>query len=333
MKKVSKIFVVILTVLLLAFTCLGLIACNDDPDTIKFTAPEGTPALAMLRLVTDNKTIAGKNMEYGVVNPDNISGEMRDNKSDIIIMPVNAGATLIRQGADYKLVSVAVDGSLYMVGRKDGGNAITFDDIKGKKIACIGQQGVPGLIFRYVMSHNGIGMITEGTPNADQVLVQYVKDGTMAKQALSNGSVDFAVVGEPAATQFKAALSLNAEMNMQAEYARVNPTENGANYPQAGLFVRTSLANDEQFMTALFDALKDSKEWAQANPAAITEFAKANLYESATFPPASIPRCSINCNQLDDNSKDKIITFLKNVMPKDSEGSVIDWDGAKEKIF
>ena len=76
-------------------------------------------------------------------------------------MPVNAGAKFISNGADYKLVSIAVDGSLYMVGNTEKGGQITFDDIVGKKIACIGQTGVPGLIFRYVMQKNGIEIVTE----------------------------------------------------------------------------------------------------------------------------------------------------------------------------
>lgn len=44
---------------------------------------------------------------------------MATKASDVVIMPVNAGANLIRQGADYKLVSIAVDGSLYVVGNTE----------------------------------------------------------------------------------------------------------------------------------------------------------------------------------------------------------------------
>ncbi len=127
----------------------------DSKTSYRFTAPEGTPALAILRLPVDNTSIAGKNMEYEIVSPSNIAAEMSAGKSDLVIMPVNAGANLIRQGANYTLVSVAVDGSLYMIGRTANGGTITMDDINGKKIACIGKTGVPGLIFRYVMQQNG----------------------------------------------------------------------------------------------------------------------------------------------------------------------------------
>ena len=130
-------------------------------NKIRFSAPEGTPALAMLTLASNQKQIGAHEVEYAVVNPANIASEMATKKSQVVIMPVNAGAKLISNGADYKLVSIAVDGSLYMVGNTEKGGQITFDDIVGKKIACICQTGVPGLIFRYVMQKNGIEIVTE----------------------------------------------------------------------------------------------------------------------------------------------------------------------------
>ncbi len=136
-------------------------ASEKTNNKIRFSAPEGTPALAMLTLASNQKQIGAHEVEYAVVNPANIASEMATKKSQVVIMPVNAGAKLISNGADYKLVSIAVDGSLYMVGNTEKGGQITFDDIVGKKIACIGQTGVPGLIFRYVMQKNGIEIVTE----------------------------------------------------------------------------------------------------------------------------------------------------------------------------
>ncbi len=136
-------------------------ASEKTNNKIRFSAPEGTPALAMLTLASNQKQIGAHEVEYAVVNPANIASEMATKKSQVVIMPVNAGAKLISNGADYKLVSIAVEGSLYMVGNTEKGGQITFDDIVGKKIACIGQTGVPGLIFRYVMQKNGIEIVTE----------------------------------------------------------------------------------------------------------------------------------------------------------------------------
>lgn len=322
-KKLTAVMLLVALVL-----SIGLLtACNKDNKkgngndvTLTFAAPEGTPALAIARLITDNKSISGKNVNYKIVNPSNIAKEMQAGLSDLVIMPVNAGAMLINKGADYKLVSVAVDGSLYLVGKNidEAAKTLTIDDIKGKRIACIGQQGVPGLVFRYILKENNINIVDspKNVPE-NSVYVQYASDGTQARAAVENDSVDYAVVGEPAATTFKIKFGFNAQMDLQAEYKKVSGKET---YPQAGIFVKSSLASDTAFMDALFTALKASKEWVKNNPQSVNDFMKANAYESAAFPAPSIAKCNVNAEKLTAEKKAEILAFLKNLAPG------VNWD-------
>ena len=337
MKNAKRIIAFVAMLAMVAVACFALVACGEKPgdkdiiENVTFSAPEGTPALAMLRLATDNARIGDISVTYKVVKPANIAAEMSAKTSDIVIMPVNGGANLIRQGAGYKLVSIAVDGSLYMVGNTEKGGEISIDDIKGKKIACIGQTGVPGLVFRYVLSANGIAIVDENTaPSENQVSVRYAADGTAAAQLLQGGQVDFMVVGEPAATAQSKRLKLNAEMNLQSEYAKAS---GASNYPQAGLFVSERLYSNEKFMNELFDALAASKTWVSEHKADVTNFAQTNLYESANFPAIAVERCALNATRLDDVQKAQVITFLEKVMPKDAKGNDIDWQSAKSLIF
>ncbi len=321
-KKLTAVMLLVALVL-----SIGLLtACNKDNKkgngndvTLTFAAPEGTPALAIARLITDNKSISGKNVNYKIVNPSNIAKEMQAGLSDLVIMPVNAGATLINKGADYKLVSVAVDGSLYLVGKNidEAAKTLTIDDIKGKKIACIGQQGVPGLVFRYILKANNISIVdSPENVTENSVYIKYASDGTQARAAVENGSVNYAVVGEPAATTFKMK-GFNAQMDLQAEYKKVSGKET---YPQAGIFVKSSLASDAAFMDALFTALKASKEWVKDNPQSVNDFMKANAYESAAFPAPSIAKCNVNAEKLTAEKKAEILAFLKNLAPG------VNWD-------
>lgn len=319
-KKLTAVMLLVALVL-----SIGLLtACNKDDNKgngndvkLTFAAPEGTPALAIARLITDNKSISGKNVNYKIVNPSNIAKEMQAGLSDLVIMPVNAGATLINKGADYKLVSVAVDGSLYLVGKSETATTLTIDDIKGKKIACIGQQGVPGLVFRYILKANNINIVDspENVPE-NSVYIKYASDGTQARAAVENKSVDYAVVGEPAATTFKTK-GFNAQMDLQAEYKKVSGKDT---YPQAGIFVKSSLASDAAFMDALFTALKASKEWVKNNPQSVNDFMKANAYESAAFPAPSIAKCNVNVEKLTAEKKAEVLAFLKNLAPG------VNWD-------
>lgn len=323
-KKLTAVMLLVALVL-----SIGLLtACNKgnkkgngNDVTLTFAAPEGTPALAIARLITDNKSISGKNVNYKIVNPSNIANEMRTENSDLVIMPVNAGAKLISNGTKYKLVSVAVDGSLYLVGKigkSETATTLTIDDIKGKKIACIGQQGVPGLVFRYILKENNINIVDspEKVPE-NSVYVQYAGDGLQAKTAVENKSVDYAVVGEPAATTFKMKFGFNAQMDLQTEYKKVSGKET---YPQAGIFVTSSLASDAAFMDALFTALKASKEWVKNNPQSVNDFMKANAYESAAFPTPSIAKCNVNAEKLTAEKKAEVLVFLKNLAPG------VNWD-------
>lgn len=319
-KKLTAVMLLVALVL-----SIGLLtACNKGNNkgngndvTLTFAAPEGTPALAIARLITDNKSISGKNVNYKIVNPSNIAKEMQAGLSDLVIMPVNAGATLINKGADYKLVSVAVDGSLYLVGKSETATTLTIDEIRGKRIACIGQQGVPGLVFRYILKENNINIVDDvKNLNDTSVYVQYAGDGLQAKTAVENKSVDYAVVGEPAATTFKTK-GFNAQMDLQAEYKKVSGKET---YPQAGIFVKSSLASDAAFMDALFAALKASKEWVKNSPQSVNDFMKANAYESAAFPTPSIAKCNVNAEKLTAEKKAEVLAFLKNLAPG------VNWD-------
>ena len=326
MKKVFKAaLMLVIAAALIAALAVGFAACDpkdETPGALRVAAPEGTPALAIARLKTDNAILAGHAMTYEVVSPSLIAAEMSGGKADVVIMPVNAGANLIRQGADYRLISVAVNGSLFMVGSTDDGGAIERADIAGSKVACIGQGATPGLVFEYVMRSMGLEIVAaDKTPGENQVAVQYVADGPAAKALLENDKVDFAVVGEPAATTFKNALKLNAELDMQAAWKDATGEET---YPQAGLFVRTSLAADAEFISALFDALAASKEWVNSNPSEVGAFMKANLYESAAFPAPSISRCAIDAEPLGEADKAEILAFLSAVMPK-AGGIAVEW--------
>jgi len=181
------------------------------------------------------------------------------------------------------------------------------------------------------LSANGITIVDENTaPNENQVSVRYAADGTAAAQLLQGGQVDFMVVGEPAATAQSKRLTLNAEMNLQSEYAKAS---GASNYPQAGLFVSERLYSNEKFMSELFSALSASKKWVSEHKADVTSFAQTNLYESANFPAIAIDRCAVNATRLDDVQKTQVITFLEKVMPKDAKGNAIDWQSAKSLIF
>lgn len=320
MKKITSIVVAIL----LLMTMVMFTACNDKGD-LRFVMPDGTPALAAMSLLGETTNLGGYNVSAEIVASTAIQTEIGGEKADIIIAPTNAGANLISKGANYKLVSVMVEGSLYLIGNpaKVGGNTtITLDDLKGKRIASIGQNNTPDKVFKYIIDK------TEGVTydDANDIItfsdgqtatIEWCADGPAAKVALlrENNPCDFAIVGEPAATAFGTPNGggFSARMDLQAMYKTVNG--NDANFPQASLFVKTSLTKDKKFMSALLNALSENRDWVIANPSEVTATIQAKG-SSTTFPAPSIPRCSIVVNKADNTAtQEAIITYLSLMIP------------------
>ena len=334
MKKIASI--VVATILIL--TMFAFVACDPvNPDngdgnnggsqskgTLRFVMPDGTPALASLSLLGES-SLGGYTVNGSIIASTAIQTEMGGEKADIIIAPTNAGANLINKGADYKLVSVMVEGSLYLIGNpaKVGGNStITLDDLKGKKIASIGQGNTPDKVFKYIID-NTDGVTYDDTndvitfSDGQTATIEWCADGPAAKVALlrENNPCDFAIVGEPAATAFGTPNGggFSARMDLQAMYKAVNG--NDSNFPQASLFVKTSLTKDAEFMSALLKAFEDNRDWVQANPAEVT----AKIQEkgsTTTFPAPSIPRCAIVVNKANNTAtQEAIITYLSLMIP------------------
>ena len=320
MKKITSIVVAIL----LLMTMVMFTACNDKGD-LRFVMPDGTPALAAMSLLGETTNLGGYNVSAEIVASTAIQTEIGGEKADIIIAPTNAGANLISKGANYKLVSVMVEGSLYLIGNpaKVGGNTtITLDDLKGKRIASIGQNNTPDKVFKYIIDK------TEGVTYDDKndiitfsdgqtATIEWCADGPAAKVALlrENNPCDFAIVGEPAATAFGTPNGggFSARMDLQAMYKAVNGNE--SNFPQASLFVKTALAKDKKFMSALLNALSENRDWVIANPSEVTATIQAKG-SSTTFPAPSIPRCSIVVNKADNTAtQEAIITYLSLMIP------------------
>ncbi|MBR7163051.1 MAG: hypothetical protein IKD35_03660 [Clostridia bacterium] len=320
MKKTLAIIVLAIMIL----STVAFVGCNKSKGDLRFVMPDGTPALAVATILGES-TIGGYNVKTEIIASTAIQTEIGGEKADIIIAPTNAGANLINKGADYKLVSVAVEGSLYLIGKPekvDGSNTITLDDLRGKRIASIGQNNTPDKVFKYIIDNtDGVtyddknDIITFG--DGQTATIEWCADGPAAKVALmrENNPCDFAIVGEPAATAFGTPNGggFSARMDLQAMYKAVNG--NDVNFPQASLFVKTSLTTDAEFMTALFKALEDSKAWVVANPAEVT----AKLQEkgsTSTFPAPSIPRCSVVVTKADNEAvQDAIITYLTLMIP------------------
>ncbi len=320
MKKSKIVLVAVLTVALL-ISAVVFTACSgkQSDTTLKFIMPDGTPALAASKFFEEGTTINGHNVSTEIVAPTALGVAMIGGKADILIAPTNMGvAQIIKNKADYKLVSVAVEGSLHIIAKpaqasgKDG--AVVLDDLKGKKLASIGNGSTPDLVLKYILAENNIAI---GTGD-DQVEIIYAADGPNAKAMLDAGQADLALVGEPAATQFGIAGGYTSRLDMQQLYAKASGNEN---FAQASVFVKSELAKDSAFMGGLSNLLGYAKTWVGKVVDEENEdegrFSEVNDYMKSigsltAFPFASLDKCNLaNLDASNKSVQDSILAYLK----------------------
>lgn len=278
MKKKTAIVVVLL---LTAAVCLGLFACGEKTEktTINIAVPDGAPALAIAKLLS-HSDFDGYDVKYEIVaGATEIAAKMTTGSADIAIMPTNLAAKLYTNGTEIKLVAGNTFGQLYVVGTEE---IISASALRGKKILCIGQGQVPDFMLSYVLSQYGI---TSG-----DVTIKYIAEGSDAVAELKQGTAQFALLAEPAASMAIAKAEASVLIDIQEEW-KIFTGNDG--YPQASTIVRNTVFSEHSaFLKAFLTELKNNVSWITENVAAVNSTLKA--YNSKmNFATAEIIR---NCN-------------------------------------
>lgn len=121
-----------------------------------FYAPDGAPALAIAKFISDGENFAeGLSFNYNVTVADEIKNYMNGAKgtADFIIIPVNLASILYKNSqASYKMVATVTHGNLYLVSK----TAFTLKDLFGKKVGVTGEGKVPDLTLKYVFDKNNM---------------------------------------------------------------------------------------------------------------------------------------------------------------------------------
>ena len=126
-------------------------------ENVTFYAPDGAPALAIAKFISDNESFeTGKTFDYSVVAAANIVGAMATANADILLMPINGATKKYNAGGNatdpYKLVSVITHGNFYIMSKEN----ITLAGLKDKKIGVPNMGAVPDWTFQTVLKNNNI---------------------------------------------------------------------------------------------------------------------------------------------------------------------------------
>lgn len=317
-KLLITVFTLIMTAVLSVAVLAGCVDDNDQPEgdkVINIVVPDGSPAIALAKLVNDNSAPEGYTVNYSVVaGATQISTAIANKTADIAIAPTNIGATIYNKTGAVKLYATVVQGALYMVGKESlAGDSVSdkLASLKGQTVFNIGQGGTPDLTFKYILDHYGIAYRETDVEDDAYVALRYVTDGSELLPMLKQGTAKYGILGEPAVSRANANTQTTTVFDIQELWKEVTGAET-AGFPQASVFVTNELLNGEH--KALLDwlsaGLKENAEWAKANPATVSEVLAAKGSTSLSgLTSAMIEACNLNYISAAE-SKQSVNTYL-----------------------
>lgn len=252
MKKVCLIVIVIVLCMSFAFALVGC----DNGEQLQIYVPDGAPSLAIANVIDSGK-IGNYKANVAISTGEDVVAKCGSGQADIAIVPTNAAVKICSTRDDYALFTVNVWGLLYVVGFS---NIDSLDELQGKTVASIGMGNTGEYLFKRILDVNNVSYI-----NDDGVKISYVDDGTTAIGMLMQNKCEYALLGEPAATNAinKASSSgktLYRVFDLQTLWQQVTNSD-VSGYPQASVIVKKSLLEKDGFADALYKTLSDNNAY------------------------------------------------------------------------
>lgn len=225
-----------------AFTMASCSAKDDYVITV--VAPQGAPAVAVANLAIDDKD------SYSFISANNINEQFTANEKDIIIAPVNAGASLYaskEKKSTYKLGAVVTWGNLYFATRRT--DITTITDLANETVTLFGENTINASLARHVL--NGKNITANYT---------YVGSAEDTKTLLTSDANAIVMTAEPALTavsnQLKQKGVTVTSFAISDLYKEVS--EN-SEYTQAALFIKAdTIENHKKKLDEFLTKVKES---------------------------------------------------------------------------
>lgn len=234
------------------FMMLFFITAVYSKDTVKFTSPNGLPALSVVKMINDNKEISGKKIEYKLEKiSESLVMNFLKKESDIGIVPSNLAGQLHNKNLNYKIIGTVGWGSFYVISRE---NLEDIKDLKGKEIYTIGKGLTPDIMLQTILEENGINP-------AKDLKINYLSGGNELAPLYLAGKVNIAMVSEPVLSKIMSKDNkTKINFNMNDEWKKIFKSNTG--FPQSTLIVTEELVKeDPEFVSKFITELKNSIEF------------------------------------------------------------------------
>lgn len=309
----KKLFSVLLLSIILVGALLCVVACDNSPEgQLVCYVPDGAPALSVANIMSTKK-VGNADVEVVVSTGNDVVAKCSAGEADMAVLPTNMAVKICSERDDYQLFSVNVYGVLYVVGTKQ---ISSLSELKGKVVHSIGAGNTPEYVFSTVLEKAGISFEkdVDSAKDGNTVAIKYYTDASEILPHVLQGTVDFALIGEPAVTNLKAKaaaknLTIYTLFDLQAEWKNaVGSNENG--YPQASMIVKKSWLEQKGFAKALEETVKANKQYLLSNLDTLNELMQS--YGSSlnvAYTKEVIESCNL-CVVMAKDAKNDIETYL-----------------------
>lgn len=267
----KKLILSILIVIVAVAAVSTFAACNKGEELTLYV-PDGAPAMSVAKIINDG-SIGGSDFGSQKVTTfitmgEDVTAKCGSGEADMAILPTNAAVKICSANDNYKIFSVNVYGVLYVVGREpiESVNDLV-DGQSGKLMYSIGLGNTPEYVFKTICDNKNIEYLEADSNNHyGKLALRYFSDASEILPLFLKGEADYALVGEPAATQLVNALvakGLNpGTLDLQTLWKEVTNSEESG-YPQASLIVKQSLLQDSSFQKRLTKSLAANSDFVE----------------------------------------------------------------------
>lgn len=320
----------ILTWLFLTLFVLSISGCSNKEDVEKTVPKEavsfkaavlrGPTAVGMIKMI-DSQPSLGDNVkaEYLIEQTaDTLNSKLLTGEIEIATIPTNMAAKLYNKGVKYQMAAMNTWGVMYVLN-----NGVIIDnwaDLKGKQIDAAAKGAASDIVFRYLLTKNGIN------PDKDLTLKYIASPAEQAQMAIA-GKSTITVLPEPwVSTVLNKNKNVKLALDIQKEWTRIN----GADVPfaQTCLVVKADFASKHpEIMTKFLQEYASSIDWVNKNPAEAGDLIKKHdIGIPADVAAAAIPRCNLRyMSSIDAKSAvEKYLQVLLDFSPDSIGGKLPD---------
>lgn len=291
-----------------------------DMITVDVGVLRGPSAISIVKMIDENPSFSDRvKINYTVEqSPEVLSSKLLSEEMEFAAIPTNTAAILYNKGVPYQLAAVNTWGVMYLVSSDAAVNS--WSDLKGREIGAVSKGAASDVVFKYLLSQNGI--------NPDQdVTLTYSPSPVELAQLVIAGKTKIAALPEP---WVSLVLSKNPQAQIKLDLQQEWSKKAGEDValPQTCLVVNRNFASEyPEFVDAFLREYKSSIIWVNNdNTAAAALLKKHDLGIPADLAQAAIPRCNLQFmnGQRAKPAVDGFLKILLDFSPETTGGKVPD---------